>query len=168
MGIPAAATVSGADITPTVTAAAEPFVSYAYVKTAGTCPATSCSDECGATEVTAADTYACHADNVADADNINCDGAGLTAPTSATVCCAASDAATCVATPTPEPEPEPEDDDDKLVLILVLVGVGVLLLIGGVAWYPRDKEQPNSKAELEGELDNVRQQQQDLEKGEAP
>jgi hypothetical protein len=166
--IPAEATVSNAEITPTVTATAEDFVSYAYVKTAGDCSATTCSDECGATEETAADTYACHADNVAEADNTNCDGAGLTAPTSATVCCAAADPDTCVATPspapppTPEPEPEPEDDDDKLVLILVLVGVGVLLLIGGVAWYCRDKEQPKTKEQLEAELEETRRKQDEM------
>lgn len=121
--IPAAATVSGTDITPTVTATAEAFVSYSYVKTAGTCPSAACSDACDATEVTAADAYACHADGVAEADSTNCDGAGLTAPTSATVCCAAADTDTCIAAPSPEPEPEPEptpdpDPDPDPVIVL--------------------------------------------------
>ena len=123
VAIPAAATVSGTDITPTVTATAEAFVSYSYVKTAGTCPSAACSDACDATEVTAADAYACHADGVAEADSTNCDGAGLTAPTSATVCCAAADTDTCIAAPSPEPEPEPEptpdpDPDPDPVIVL--------------------------------------------------
>jgi hypothetical protein len=117
--IPAAATVSGAEITPTVTATAEAFVSYSYVKTAGTCPSAACSDACDATEVTAADAYACHADGVAEADSTNCDGAGLTAPTSATVCCAAADADTCIAAPSPEPEPEPTPDPDPDPVIVL-------------------------------------------------
>merc|ERR1712072_426155 len=95
------------------------------------------------TEVTADDTYSCHADGTAESDNTNCDGAGLTAPTSTTVCCAAADTATCVVLPVslppspPEPEPEPEDDDDNLALILGLVfGIGGgLLVIGGVWCY---------------------------------
>merc|ERR1719261_2061015 len=120
--IPAEATVSNAPITPTVTTTAESFVSYAYVKTAGTCPSAACSDACDATAVTADDTYACHADGTAESDDTNCAGAGLTAPTSATVCCAAADADTCIAptpspTPTPSPAPDPDPDPDPPIVL---------------------------------------------------
>jgi hypothetical protein len=133
--IPAEATVSSTEITPTVTATAEAFVSYAYVKTAGTCPATPCSDVCGVDETTEPDTYACEADGAASAD-ASCVGAGLVEPVTVTACCPAADVATCVepAAPpppdAPEPEPEPESESDTPWAAIIGGGAGGLVLLG--------------------------------------
>ena len=73
----------------------EPFKLYAYVRTAGSCPAATCSAACGYEGLTAADVYACQEDGVSVAA-ASCVGAGIGAAlTTATECCPAADADTC-------------------------------------------------------------------------
>ena len=168
--IPAEATVSSTEITPTVTATAEAFVSYAYVKTAGTCPATPCSDVCGVDETTEPDTYACEADGAASAD-ASCVGAGLVEPVTVTACCPAADVATCVepAAPpppdAPEPEPEPESESDTPWAAIIGGGAGGLVLLGVIYAVATDsckKAEPKAedkKEKIEADLSANRQQQ---------
>merc|ERR1711881_2954 len=106
----------------------------------------------------------CHADgaSAAESDNTNCDGAGLTAPTSATVCCAAADPDMCVAAPPPgPPEQQTEETDDKLVLWLVLAGVGVVLVIVGLWYHCKTDDSPpgKTKEQLQAELEETRRKQ---------
>ena len=73
----------------------EPFKSYAYVRTAGLCPARGCSQMCGAEEVTARDAWLCMEDGVDVAED-SCVSAGIgEAPSSETFCCPAADDDTC-------------------------------------------------------------------------
>ena len=135
-------------------------ISYEFL-CEGTCPAAACSDACDAARVTADDTYACHADGAAESDNTNCDAAGLTAPTSATVCCAVA-ADTCVADPpSPPPQQETETEDDKLVLILVLFGVGAVI-VALIVWWRCSTKGGKTKEQLEAELAETRRKQDEM------
>jgi hypothetical protein len=73
----------------------EAFKSYAYVRTAGTCPVAACSAACGYEGLSVADVYACKEDGVSVAED-SCVSAGIgAAPSSETTCCPAADEDTC-------------------------------------------------------------------------
>jgi hypothetical protein len=79
----------------TSTPIVQPFRSYAYVRTAGTCPTVECSTACGYQGLSVADVYACQEDGVNVAED-SCASAGIGAtPSSTTRCCPAADEETC-------------------------------------------------------------------------
>jgi hypothetical protein len=96
----------------------EAFKSYAYVRTAGTCPVAACSAACGYEGLSVADVYACQEDGASVAED-SCVSAGIgAAPSSETTCCPAADEATCeqsaaevTAPPAPPPIFECADSD---------------------------------------------------------
>jgi hypothetical protein len=89
-------TTSGTPI-PASAPIVEAFKSYAYVRTAGTCPVApaDCSAACGYEGLSVADVYACKEDGVSVAED-SCVSAGIgAAPSSETTCCPAADEDTC-------------------------------------------------------------------------
>jgi hypothetical protein len=88
----------------------EAFKSYAYVRTAGTCPSAACSAACDAEELNVPDVYACQEDGASVAE-ASCVSAGIgAAPSSETTCCPAADEDTCeqsAAEVTAPPAPPP-------------------------------------------------------------
>ena len=88
----------------------EAFKSYAYVRTAGTCPSAACSAACDAEELNVPDVYACQEDGASVAE-ASCVSAGIgAAPSSVKFCCPAADEDTCeqsAAEVTAPPAPPP-------------------------------------------------------------
>ena len=73
----------------------EPFKSYAYVRSAGSCPSEACDAACGYVGLAVSDVYACQEDGVNVAAS-SCVGAGIgAAPETDTECCPAADDETC-------------------------------------------------------------------------